>query len=502
MALAFGAAGAVATGTTPLSVPIPSASDGDLLVLFVGNKYPTNGPSTPNGWTAPSNNQFSGGAGAAGADSGTVYITVFVKIKESTDTGNLAVTVSSANTSIARIFSVTKSASTAWGWACAGGSDNAAGTSWSVTAGANPGITANDLVFVGTCVNGNTDTATVEAISATGATFGTMVERQDSGSNTGDDISLWITEHPVSSGTASAAPVYTATVGGTGSATAAGASLVLRLREVPNQTITCVAGAIAAAGLAASIIKGAVTVQAVRGTLAALGLAATISSPGGAQTVNASAGVLAIAGQTASVTSPPSAQTVQATAGAIVGAGQTADVIPGAITVQASAGGAALSGQTADVQPGAVVIQASAASAVVQGYSAGVSTTNPGININCTVGALSLTGLQAAVQPGRVTVAAQAGAVSVVGYAASVSVPGNVIITATCGAISLHGWSVVVTAAAEAIDVTGMIPPPLHFVGRPDALAAMPAGYDTVTAGLRSNRRTTAVRGRRKTEAD
>jgi len=233
MAIAFGAAGAVAPGTTSLSVAYPTGiTAGQLLVLFIANKYPTNAPSLPNGWTAPSGNQYSRGGGTPGADTGDVYITVFVRIADGTETGNLAVTLTGANTSLGVIFRVTKAAGMDWGYACAGGSDNAAGTSWSVTAGANPGVTASDMVFVGSAICGNTDTATAEAISQTGVTFGTMVERVDTGTNNGDDISIWVTEHPVSSGTGSAAPVYTATVAGTGSATAAGASLFLRLREV------------------------------------------------------------------------------------------------------------------------------------------------------------------------------------------------------------------------------------------------------------------------------
>lgn len=240
MAIAFGAVGAVAVGTTSLSVAYPAnITAGQLLVLFVGNKYPTNAPATPSGFFAPSGNQYSRGGGTAGADTGDVYITVFLRIADGTETGNLSVTITGANTTIGIMFRVTKAAGVDWGYACAGGSDNTAGTAWSVTAGSNPGVVAGDMVFVGSTVCGNTDTATAEAITQTGVTFGSMVERQDSGSNTGDDISLWITEHPVNSGTGSANPVYTATVAGTGSATAAGASLFLRLREVAaSQNVT------------------------------------------------------------------------------------------------------------------------------------------------------------------------------------------------------------------------------------------------------------------------
>jgi hypothetical protein len=233
MAIAIAGSGVAAVGTTSLAIAYPATpASGDLLVIFICNKYPTNTPSQPSGFTTPANNQFSGGAGAAGADSGNVYVTTYTRISDGTETGSITVTVTGGNTCIGRMWRLSKAANKIWDIACAGGADNSAGTAWSVTAGSNPGVTAADLVLVASALNGNTDTATVEAITQTGVTFGTMTEEQDSGTNNGDDCSLWMTSHPVNSGTGSAAPVYTATVGGTGSATAAGASLFMRLREV------------------------------------------------------------------------------------------------------------------------------------------------------------------------------------------------------------------------------------------------------------------------------
>jgi len=233
MTIAFGAAGAVAPGTTSLSIAYPTGiTAGQMLLMFISNKYPTNGPSLPAGWSAPANNQFSRGGGTPGVDTGDMYITLFYKIADGTETGSQSVTVTSGNSCLGVIMRYTK---TTGGWqiACAGGSDNVAGTAWSVTAASNPGVTASDMVLVGSAICGNTDTATVEAITQTGVTFGTMVERVDTGTNNGDDCSIWVTEHPVTAGPGSAAPAYTATVGGTGSANAAGASIFVRLREVP-----------------------------------------------------------------------------------------------------------------------------------------------------------------------------------------------------------------------------------------------------------------------------
>jgi len=235
MAISFLSAGAVAAGTTSLSCPYPASgiTSGMLAVLFICNKYPTNGPAQPTGYTTPSNNQFSRGGGTPGVDTGDVYITLYVRVCDGTENGgSVSVTLTSANTCVGRIFIYQAAGGATWDYAAAGGSDNVAGTAWSVTGGSDPGVAANDMVLVGSAICGNTDTATSEAISQTGVTFGAMVERQDSGTNNGDDCSLWMTEHPVTAGPSSAAPVYTATVAGTGSATAAGASLFLRLREV------------------------------------------------------------------------------------------------------------------------------------------------------------------------------------------------------------------------------------------------------------------------------
>lgn len=244
--VAYSSAGNEASGTTSLSVPYPgSIAAGNLLVLIVGNKYPTNGPATPSGWTFVANGRGSGGLGSAGGDSGSVYNTIFVKEALGTESGNLAVTVSSANTSMARMFLYTKAAGTTWDYAATNGSDNSAGTTWSVTGAANPGITSGDVLIIGTSLNGNRVTGWTESVSATGATFGTTAERNDSTSSTGDDMGLIVSEHPVTAGTASAAPVFTMT-GSSGSANSTsptGASVMLRIREVVPPPVNCISQA-------------------------------------------------------------------------------------------------------------------------------------------------------------------------------------------------------------------------------------------------------------------
>lgn len=239
-AVAFGSAGAVDPGTTTLVVPYPGGiAAGNLLVLTVGNKYPPNGPATLAGWTLVTNGQISGGAGAPGGDSGTVYATIFVKVADGSETGNLTVTLTGANSSMGRMFRYTNAAGAGWDYAATNGSDNTPDATWSVTGAANPGVTAGDMLVVVSAINGNRMSGWAsESVSAAGATFGIHTERQDSSTAAGQDMALVVSDHTVTAGTASAAPVFTMTGTGTPTAnTPAGASVILRIREVPGTTL-------------------------------------------------------------------------------------------------------------------------------------------------------------------------------------------------------------------------------------------------------------------------
>lgn len=223
----------MAIGTTSLSIPYPaSIAAGDLLVVFISNKYPANGPTTPAGFTRPTNGQGQGGAGASGIDTGQVFSTCLVKEADGTETGNLAVTITSGNSAVGRMWRCTKSALKNWEYVATNGADNAGAGNWSVTGAADPGVTAADLVLVGSAINADTYTYTLQAITSTGVTYAAMTEQQDSGTAGGQDCYLVVSSHPVTSGTSSAAPVYTMTTSGSAVSAPAGASVFLRLREV------------------------------------------------------------------------------------------------------------------------------------------------------------------------------------------------------------------------------------------------------------------------------
>lgn len=233
MSIVFGTAGAANNGSTGFTCGLPaSIANGDLLLLAVASKYPATPPNTPSGWILVG--QAIGGLGASGQDAGQVLTTVFGRIANGTETGNVTDTMGS-NCCRARIFRYTKAAAKNWELVATTGADATADGTWSVTFGSDPGIIASDMIFVASGVNGDIASTLVsaEAVSATGATFGAVTEREDGGSNTGDDIALFVTQHPVTAGPASAAPTYTATLGGTPTANSpTGASVLVRMREV------------------------------------------------------------------------------------------------------------------------------------------------------------------------------------------------------------------------------------------------------------------------------
>lgn len=275
MAIAFGTGGAVATGTTSLSVAFPtSIAAGDLLILFVTNKYPTNGPSTPSGWTLLA--QSSGGTGANGANSGSCYATVFYKIADGTETGNLAVTLTGANTSLGTIKRYTKGSTMSWGIASAVASRNTGNTtSWTETFTSDPGDRASDFTIVLSAINAGTPTYTLEALSQTGATLGSMTERQDTAGSNGDGVHIVITEQAVSSGTSSAAPTYAMTASASTANSPAGASVLIRLREILGGVVstTLAAATLSAAGTFAN--NGALATTLSDASLAAVGTQTT-----------------------------------------------------------------------------------------------------------------------------------------------------------------------------------------------------------------------------------
>ena len=239
-AVAFVNNGAAAGQVSTVSLAFPaSITAGNLLVVCVGNKYPTNGPALPTDayggtWVAPSNNQGSGDPGdGPGVDVGAVYGTVFYKVATGSETGNLSVVATGSNSIYGFIAQYTN-ATGVWDLAAANGGDASSGTAWSATMGTDPGIVGSDIVVACSGKNNDAASATVEALAQTGVTFGAMTERLDNGTSQGDDSGAVFSEHPVTSiTTPSGSVVYTMTT----AANTAGGTTILRLRESAASTV-------------------------------------------------------------------------------------------------------------------------------------------------------------------------------------------------------------------------------------------------------------------------
>lgn len=281
MAIAFGAIGAGSNGITSLSVPLPaSIAAGDLLVLCIANKYPPNAPATPAGWVAGTNYREEGGSGASGTDTGSVFVSVYTRVADGAESGNVAVTITGGNCAFGRMLRYTKSASATWDLVLVNGVDTTADASWSVALDAMD-VHANDMVLVASATNTDLYTHTVEALVQTGTTFGTMVERNDIGTTNGDDCWLFISEHPVSSGAGAGALTYTATPSGTATNNPAGASVALRMRELFTSSGTGAMGAFGASGTATADVPAFTSSgTGAMGAFGGVGIA-TSSPPGG-----------------------------------------------------------------------------------------------------------------------------------------------------------------------------------------------------------------------------
>ena len=224
----YGAGTVGSGGTTSVSVPYPAiVQDGDLLVAVVGNRPNAQTPSDITDWTKVST---TGGAGSEGGGTGTIRGTVFYKEADGTESGNLTVACTSGTSMFGRMFRLTKLPTYTWAVATASGSDNSAGTAWSATAGSDPGIAAEDILLCCSINSEDTARTATGAVSATGVTFATGSELQDSGITTGNDLGIIVYRFPATAGPSSAAPVYTMTMTGTNAANSAGVTWFVRMR--------------------------------------------------------------------------------------------------------------------------------------------------------------------------------------------------------------------------------------------------------------------------------
>lgn len=279
MSIGFVNLGTVSNGTTSVTPGIPvSLVAGNLLFLVVINKYPNNAPTTPSGWTLVG--QSSAGTTVDAVDSGHVYCTVWYKISDGTESGTVTVTVTSGNATKGLILQYSLTVGDGWGISPVSvGSFTGATTAWSATGDIDPGLIAGDRLVVFSGINTDNYTFTAESVTASGVTFGTNAERNDTGTSSGDDCGMLITDHAVTAGPSSGVPTFVATASGSVAATApAGPSLFVRIRDVPpisGSGATTFAGTAALGGAGALAGSGSTTFG---GTAALIGAGALVGS--------------------------------------------------------------------------------------------------------------------------------------------------------------------------------------------------------------------------------
>lgn len=231
-------------GAATITVGLPdNPAANDLILIIFGTKPSVaNGGSiaTPAGWTALGSITGAGGYGSTlGADTGNTNLFVFYKLATGSEgIGSTQVfNLTDNNITWARGCHLSN-ATGLWDLAMATGSDTTGGNV-SITFGSDPDVKGNDFIFAGMCIPTDVTTPaqfSAEALSQTGVTFGTVTERSEPDSGTGNDIGGFIVSAPVSSGTSSAAPVMTATAGGT-TTNVRGPGVFIRVREATPPAI-------------------------------------------------------------------------------------------------------------------------------------------------------------------------------------------------------------------------------------------------------------------------
>lgn len=255
MAVSFRISGAVASGTASISIPYPAGIvAGDLLVIFVNLKLAGDFSTAflelaaAAGFTPVVGS--SGGVGTGGGiDTGSVLNRLFIKIAVGNETGSVAGTSQGGqniNSMIGRMFCYnydkTKSLDLFYKtFSHSPATATAAisiipGTGFSTPTNSTPTPLiiggAGEVSLVAFGINADTYTYSAQTLAVTGVTYSAVVERQDSGTNSGADTGLLVTEHSVTAGTNSdASMTYNVTSSGSTATAPTGAFIFVHLKE-------------------------------------------------------------------------------------------------------------------------------------------------------------------------------------------------------------------------------------------------------------------------------
>ncbi|MFZ2540710.1 MAG: hypothetical protein WAW75_02930 [Gallionella sp.] len=232
MSIYLRGAGGWAAGQTSIATSIPAGTvAGDMMLLFIGGKQYDETITDPSGWTLLSAGSGANGTVAMGLDTGSVVWKVYYREFVAGDTGPTITT--DGNVNIALIKSYKKTKATWVTPVAAKGSDTSSGTSLSMTMDADVGIIAGDMICHFACKPSDAGTMTVPTITATSATFGTVLNLPVTNASTllGNDFGGASSEALCTAGTATAAAVcgwtITANTGG---------GCIVRLRESGSES--------------------------------------------------------------------------------------------------------------------------------------------------------------------------------------------------------------------------------------------------------------------------
>jgi hypothetical protein len=232
--VAYVGAGTAIAGTTSITTAAYPAgwAEGDLIVGVVASNHATTEATEPDISGFTKIGTLSGGGGAQGAGTGPRRLTFFTREAQSGDDTTPTVSLSGGNVMIAGFLAFHKASGRVWDAAVAAfGAEATAGTGWTQAMTSNPGFDADDMALLA-CAVRDTSNSTVEGITATGATFGSVTERIDLSSETGNDIALHASTCTVTAGPATANATRTATH----STSETGVMGVLLIRSSPGST--------------------------------------------------------------------------------------------------------------------------------------------------------------------------------------------------------------------------------------------------------------------------
>lgn len=228
----YEAVGAQGSGTTSCTPAYPTVAVGNGLIMAVGVKDRYAKVETPSGWFRRATDQDMNQS--AGGDVGEVGQIVFWKEATGFESGTVTVSCSSCSSMNAVIYAFSKDSNARWDVDVTSGTDETAGTTYSVTSKKDPVQSrVNDLLFIVSSLNTDAYALVDQAVTQTGATFSTLnAEIGEYPTTAGNDQEQVASVFRVTA--ASVVPakmVYTMTASGSAASNPLGTTHFIQLRQ-------------------------------------------------------------------------------------------------------------------------------------------------------------------------------------------------------------------------------------------------------------------------------